>query len=115
MICWQCAAAGSNRKYLESPVTSADETSDAAEAISAWEAPDTDAERTAEEALLVDVAGFEGPLDLLLALARTQKVDIARISMVALVDQYLKFIAEAEKLARARRRLSADGGAGSPS
>ncbi len=84
---------------------SADETSDAAEAISAWEAPDTDAERSAEEALLVDVAGFEGPLDLLLALARTQKVDIARISMVALVDQYLKFIAEAEKL---RLELAAD-------
>ena len=50
------------------------------------------------EALIVDVAGFEGPLDLLLALARTHKVDIAKISVVALVDQYLSYIAEAQKL-----------------
>ena len=50
------------------------------------------------EALVVDVAGFEGPLDLLLALSRTHKVDIAKISIVALVDQYLAYIAEAQKL-----------------
>jgi len=46
----------------------------------------------AGEALVVDVSGFEGPLDLLLHLARTQKVDLARISIVALVEQYLAFI-----------------------
>ena len=40
------------------------------------------------EALVVDIEGFEGPLDVLLALARTQKLDLAKISVVALVDQY---------------------------
>ena len=69
-----------------------------------WEASE-DGDIPAGAALVVDVAGFEGPLDLLLALARTQKVDIARISMVALVDQYLAFIAEAQKL---RLELAAD-------
>ena len=51
-----------------------------------------------EEALLVDIEGFSGPLDLLLALARTHKIDLAQISILALVDQYLAFIAEARKL-----------------
>jgi segregation and condensation protein A len=54
---------------------------------------------------MVDVAGFEGPLDLLLALARTQKVDLAKISVLALVEQYLVFIAEAQKI---RLELAAD-------
>ena len=49
--------------------------------------------------------GYEGPLDLLLALARTQKVDIAKISVLALANQYLGFIAEAQKL---RLELAAD-------
>ena len=75
------------------------------EAVAAWEAPHADAWPEAGEALHVDVAGFEGPLDLLLALARTQKVDIARISMVALVDQYLSFVAEVQKL---RLEIAAD-------
>src|SRR5512141_3415373 len=51
-----------------------------------------------EPALVVDVEGFEGPLDLLLALARQQKVDLARISILALADQYLTFIEAARKL-----------------
>ncbi|MGA7486138.1 MAG: ScpA family protein [Xanthobacteraceae bacterium] len=64
------------------------------------------AERAAgEPALVVDVEGFEGPLDLLLALARQQKVDLARISILALADQYLAFIEEARKL---RLELAAD-------
>ena len=67
-------------------------------AISAWEEPVLDAPADSENALVIDVAGYEGPLDLLLALARTQKVDIAKISIVALADQYLVFIAEAQKL-----------------
>jgi segregation and condensation protein A len=50
------------------------------------------------EGLLVDVEGFEGPLDLLLALARTHKVDLAKISMLALADQYLAFVAEARRI-----------------
>ncbi|MGD0191690.1 MAG: ScpA family protein [Rhizomicrobium sp.] len=45
-----------------------------------------------DEALVVAVDGFEGPLDLLLALARNQKVDLAKISVLALADQYLAFI-----------------------
>jgi segregation and condensation protein A len=69
----------------------------------AWEAAE-DAVGT-PEALIVSLDGFEGPLDVLLALARTQKVDLARISILALADQYLLFIAEARKL---RLELAAD-------
>lgn len=49
-------------------------------------------------ALMVDVAGFEGPLDLLLALARNQQVDLSKISILALADQYLEFIETARDL-----------------
>ena len=49
-----------------------------------------------EEALVVAVDGFEGPLDLLLTLARNQKVDIAKISVLKLADQYLEFIESRE-------------------
>ena len=67
---------------------------------------DLAAERATDEpALVVDVEGFEGPLDLLLALARQQKVDLAKISILALADQYLAFIEEARKL---RLELAAD-------
>ncbi|MBS8259272.1 segregation/condensation protein A [Roseibium polysiphoniae] len=55
--------------------------------------------------LVVDVDGFEGPLDLLLSLARTQKVDLARISILALVEQYLIFVNEARRM---RLELAAD-------
>jgi segregation and condensation protein A len=48
--------------------------------------------------LTLDLDGWEGPLDLLLTLARTQKVDLARISILALVEQYLAFIQDAKKL-----------------
>src|SRR5437870_9223683 len=58
-----------------------------------------------ETALIVDVEGFEGPLDLLLMLARQQKVDLAKISILALADQYLAFIEEARRL---RLELAAD-------
>jgi segregation and condensation protein A len=61
----------------------------------------SDSERT----LVVDVDGFEGPLDLLLALARTQKVDITRISILALAEQYLAYIEELRSL---RLELAAD-------
>ncbi len=50
------------------------------------------------EALIVDVDGFEGPLDVLLMLARSQKVDLKKISIVALVDQYMEFVAAAKRL-----------------
>ncbi len=62
-------------------------------------------ERAEGEAFLVDVDGFEGPLDLLLELARRQKVDLARISILALAEQYLAFIDEAR---RVRLELAAD-------
>jgi segregation and condensation protein A len=75
------------------------------EAVSAWEEPVVEARFDDEDALIVDVAGYEGPLDLLLALARTQKVDISKISVLALADQYLGFIGEAQKL---RLELAAD-------
>src|SRR5579864_5041841 len=60
---------------------------------------------TGEPAMMVDVEGFEGPLDLLLMLARQQKVDLAKISILALADQYLAFIEEARKL---RLEIAAD-------
>ena len=50
------------------------------------------------EELVVDVGGFEGPLDLLLELARAHKIDLAQISIVALADQYLAFIERAKIL-----------------
>ncbi|HUG62948.1 MAG TPA: ScpA family protein [Methylomirabilota bacterium] len=58
-----------------------------------------------ERALIVDVEGFEGPLDLLLTLARNQKVDLSRISILALAEQYLAFVEELRKL---RLELAAD-------
>src|SRR3974390_1818350 len=58
-----------------------------------------------DEALIVTVDGFEGPLDLLLALARTQKIDIAKISVLKLAEQYLEFI---ERARRFNLELAAD-------
>jgi segregation and condensation protein A len=55
--------------------------------------------------LTLDLDGWEGPLDLLLTLARAQKVDLAKISILALVEQYLAFIADAKKL---RLEIAAD-------
>lgn len=69
-----------------------------------WERPDAGAMPDGAP-LVVDVDGFEGPLDLLLALARSQKVDLARISILALADQYLAYIEEVRKL---RLELAAD-------
>ncbi|WP_026380238.1 segregation and condensation protein A [Afifella pfennigii] len=51
-----------------------------------------------EDILLIDIDGFEGPLDLLLALARHQKVDLTKISVLALAEQYLTFIDKARSL-----------------
>lgn len=64
------------------------------------------ADRTlSDPQLVVDVNGFEGPLDLLLELARRQKVDLSKISILALAEQYLVFIEELRKL---RIELAAD-------
>jgi segregation and condensation protein A len=73
--------------------------------ISDWENEDPRLEAGPGDTLVVDVEGFEGPLDLLLALARTQKVDLAKISVLALAQQYLDFIAEARRL---RLEIAAD-------
>lgn len=68
------------------------------EQIAAWEAPSLDDAPREEDALIVALDGFEGPLDLLLALARTHKLDISRLSLMDIVDQYLAFIREASRL-----------------
>src|SRR5512141_381167 len=73
--------------------------------VSDWEEGGALLDADPADQLVVDVEGFEGPLDLLLALARTQKVDLARISVLALAQQYLDFIAEARKL---RLEIAAD-------
>jgi segregation and condensation protein A len=72
-----------------------------------WESEDRLAplDRVAAEALIVDVDGFEGPLDLLLTLSRTQKVDLRRISVLQLAEQYLIFVERARSL---RIELAAD-------
>jgi len=57
------------------------------------------------ETLLLSLDGFEGPLEMLLELARAQKVDLARISIVALVDQYLAIVEGARRI---RLELAAD-------
>ncbi|MEL6677168.1 MAG: ScpA family protein [Pseudomonadota bacterium] len=66
---------------------------------------DSTEDRLAAEALVVDVDGYEGPLDLLLTLARTQKVDLRRISILELAEQYLTFVEAAKVL---RIELAAD-------
>ena len=68
-----------------------------------FDAPDATA--PADLALIVDVDGYEGPLDLLLALSRRQKVDLRRISVLQLADQYLRFVEAARAL---RLELAAD-------
>ena len=66
---------------------------------------DAVASRRAAETLIVDVDGFEGPLDLLLSLSRSQKVDLRKISILKLTEQYLTFIEQARAL---RIELAAD-------
>ena len=67
--------------------------------------PESIADRMVAEALIVDVDGFEGPLDLLLTLGRTQKVDLRKISILELAQQYLAFVERAKAL---RLELAAD-------
>ncbi len=62
-----------------------------------FDAPVRDVPEVDIDALVVNLDGYEGPLDILLELARTQKVDIRKISMVALVDQYLEFVEAARQ------------------
>jgi segregation and condensation protein A len=64
-----------------------------------------EAEGNNSDILTIDIDGWEGPLDLLLTLARNQKVDLRQISILALVEQYLVFIDEARAL---KLELAAD-------
>jgi segregation and condensation protein A len=57
------------------------------------------------EALIVDIEGYEGPLHILLALARSQKVDLLQLSILKLAEQYLSFVQQARRL---RFSLAAD-------
>ena len=57
------------------------------------------------DTLHLELGAWEGPLDVLLVLARTQKVDLAQLSILSLVDQYLAFVADAKAL---RLELAAD-------
>lgn len=70
-----------------------------------FDSAETSSSDEGEDAFLIDVDGYEGPLDLLLELARRQKVDLARISILALAEQYLGFIEKARAL---RLELAAD-------
>lgn len=76
--------------------------------MSSGTAFEEDGERAGEPRegeLVLDIDGFEGPIDMLLALARDQKVDLTRISILQLADQYLAFVTEAR---RVRLELAAD-------
>ena len=67
--------------------------------------PEAPEEIAPDDALVLDLDGFEGPLHVLLALARSQKVDLLKISITRLAEQYLAFIQEARRL---RFSLAAD-------
>jgi len=73
--------------------------------VEPFDTPPRDVVEPEADVLSVNVEGFEGPLDLLLMLARTQKVDLRRISVLELVEQYLTFVARARRL---RIELAAD-------
>ena len=69
------------------------------------EAPPRSAAQAPSEELIVDVGGFEGPLDLLLELARAHKIDLAQISILALANQYIAYI---DKMIQTRLDVAAD-------
>ena len=71
---------------------------------------DFDAATTAAEdgeALIIDLEGYEGPLHVLLALARSQKVDLMKLSVLKLAEQYLAFVQEARRYDWPMSRLPA--------
>ncbi len=68
-----------------------------AETIDLFET-DKEAKPPPQGELVVDLDGYEGPIDVLLRLAREQKVDLTKISILQLADQYLAFISEARRL-----------------
>jgi segregation and condensation protein A len=76
-----------------------------AEAPSDWEAPERITPEDEEDVLVLELDGFEGPLDLLLVLARSQKVDLTKLSILRLAEQYLDYIEAARTL---RLEVAAD-------
>src|ERR1043166_5980857 len=66
---------------------------------------DTGKTGTSDSQFVLDLDGYEGPIDVLLNLARDQKVDLTKISILDLADQYLSFVARARRL---RLELAAD-------
>ncbi|MGO9364829.1 MAG: segregation and condensation protein A [Rhodomicrobium sp.] len=74
-------------------------------AASDWEAPERLPAEDDEDVLLLELDGFEGPLDLLLVLARSQKVDLTKLSILRLAEQYLDYIEAAREL---RLEVAAD-------
>src|SRR5216684_8578849 len=85
-----CATTGLNPSCMDEPAHPANP--------DGFTADGPDVIAPGEGELIVNLEGFEGPLDLLLSLARDQKVDLRRISMVALVDQYLAHVAQARRM-----------------
>jgi len=88
----------------DQPITAPDASWNLRETEPAARTGDATIDQTGDD-LIVDVEGFEGPLDLLLAMARTQKVDLTKISVLALAEQYLLFVGRAQQL---RLELAAD-------
>jgi segregation and condensation protein A len=76
-----------------------------AAAQSDWDAPERLQPEDDEDALILELDGFEGPLDLLLVLARNQKVDLTKLSILRLAEQYLDYIEAARAL---RLEVAAD-------
>jgi segregation and condensation protein A len=73
--------------------------------LEAWEAPERIPSEDGDDVLVLELDGFEGPLDLLLVLARNQKVDLAKLSILRLAEQYLDYIETARQL---RLEVAAD-------
>ena len=84
---------------------SEDENGRQAAAPDSWEAPERLEPVEDADALILELDGFEGPLDLLLVLARGQKVDLTKISILRLAEQYLDYIEAARAL---RLEVAAD-------
>ncbi len=95
----QAAASFGNRRHGEFMTEATTKTSKAGPGelgdSEPFDAPVRTDPETDIDSLVVNLDGYEGPLDVLLDLARTQRVDIRKISMIMLVDQYLAFIAAA--------------------
>jgi len=96
---------GDNAKALKQRDVSRTVADSVAGSVVAWEDAKPVGAGHDNDALMVDVDGFEGPLDLLLAMARTQKVDLSRISVLQLAEQYLTFVEQARTV---RIELAAD-------